>query len=697
MKQVELEVKGMTCTNCALGIQRYLEKEGMSSVNVDFASESVVFETGQEERIADLIDGIERLGYKVVTDDTGPESGWSQIEKLFAFSALFTFPLLLHMFLPTGFLHNPWVQLALATPVFIVGMYHFGRSAFQSLKSGVPNMDVLIALGALAAFGYSLYGTLMNLGHDYLFYETAASIITIVLLGNVMEHRAVKKTTSAIRDLTRLQPENARKIIFEKGSEVIVEVPVEDVRKGDMLVVHTGDKIPVDGEILAGKGEADESMISGESLPVAKNPGDSLIGGSLLINGPLRMAATAVGNGTVLSRIITLVKQAQSDKPHIQQLADKISAIFVPVVLGISALTFLLSYFVFDVSLQASIIHSVAVLVISCPCAMGLATPTAVIVGVGRASRKGILIKGGRTLEALNEIKRFVFDKTGTLTTGAFSLSNIECKPEDLERVQSIILGIERNSTHPVAQSLVRELEGVKPVFMTQVSEEKGLGMTASDRQGNQYQLGSFRLAMGLTEDLSHHLYLIENGTLLAGIDLKDEIRPEAKEIVSGLKKRGIEVIMVSGDKKEKCQQVADTLEIDHVYGEQLPDEKLKLIEKFSAELPTAMVGDGVNDAPALARASVGISLGKATAAAINSSEIILLGDRLELIEELFATSELTVRTIRQNLFWAFFYNVLAIPMAAVGLLSPIIGAFTMAMSDVVVIGNSLRLRFRSQ
>ncbi|MDX2245210.1 MAG: cation-translocating P-type ATPase [Bacteroidia bacterium] len=695
MKQVELAVKGMTCTNCALGIQKYLEKEGMESVMVNFAEESVIFETNEEESVPALIDGIERLGYKVMGEESVEKKGFSDIERYFLFCLIFTTPLLLHMFVSWHILHNPWVQLGLTFPVFVVGMYHFGLSGFRSLRTGVPNMDVLITLGAAAAFFYSLYGTLMNLGNDFLFYETSASIITIVLLGNVMEHRAVKKTTSAIEALVRLQPEKARKVIFEKGQEVMVMVDAGLIRPGDQLAIHAGDRIPVDGEILAGTGETDESMLTGESLPVFKSPGDPVMSGSVLVSGPVRMAATEVGPKTVLNRMIDLVRKAQAEKPEIQQLADKISAVFVPVVLCIAALTFLLAYGVFDVSIQAAIIQSVAVLVISCPCAMGLATPTAVIVGVGRASRKGILVKGGRTLAAFHEVKRIVFDKTGTLTTGAFSIKSLNCEEENRENVEKILAGIERNSTHPIARSLVKALAGVKPLFMREVTEQKGLGMAATDRQGNQYQLGSFRIATGLTNDLSHDLYLIENGKLLASVDLADEIRPGAAELIQFLHEKGVETVLVSGDKKEKCQQVADLLGIKNIYSEQLPEAKLALIEKFSREKPTAMVGDGINDAPALARATVGVSLGKATAAAIQSAQIVLLGDHLTLIEELYRTSQLTVKTIRQNLFWAFFYNVLAIPLAATGFLSPIIGAFTMAMSDVVVIGNSLRLRVR--
>lgn len=694
-KHIELNVKGMTCTNCALGIERYLKKEGLDGVNVDFSSEEVIFDLPEDKRLPLIIKGIEKLGYEVVPEEQEASTGLSKIERLFYFSLIFTVPLLLHMFLPWHLLHNPWFQLAMALPVYAVGMYHFGRSAWRSIQSGVPNMDVLIALGTTAAFFYSLYGTLMQLGPDFLFFETAASIITIVLLGNVLEHRSVQKTTTALKALTQLQEMPARLIHSETGTESVREIDARQVRKGDLLQVNTGDRIPVDGLVTSGGGEVDESMISGESDAVSKAVDSKLIGGSLLLDGSLRMRATQVGKETVLASIIEMVKKAQADKPEIQQLADKVSAIFVPVVLAIAALTFGISYGLVGIGLQASIIHSVAVLVIACPCAMGLATPTAVVVGIGRATQNGMLIKGGRTLEQFSTIERVVFDKTGTLTTGAFELAAIHSEGESDEQIRRLLFSLEQHSSHPIARSVVKALEGVEVLPLASVSESRGVGIDARDTAGNHYQLGSFRIAQGLTQDLSHSLYLIRNNELIATVDLADELKPGAREAIAFLHEKGIETVMLSGDRKEKCAVIAKELGIDTVYAEQLPAQKLALIEAFAAEKPTAMVGDGINDAPALARATLGISLSNATEVAIQSAQIVLLRGDLTALPKLFGIGKHTLLTIRQNLFWAFFYNVLAIPLAATGFLSPMVGAMTMALSDVVVIGNSLRLKVK--
>ncbi|MEM6348767.1 MAG: cation-translocating P-type ATPase [Bacteroidota bacterium] len=694
-QHIELNVKGMTCANCAMGIERYLKKEGLNDIQVDFGNEEVSFELVEPNKLPAFIKGIEKLGFEVVKNDE-QANGMSAVEKYFYISLPFTFLLILAMFLPPGILDNPWLQFGLALPVYLLGMYHFGRSAWFSLKSGVPNMDVLISIGITAAFGYSLYGTMTEAGSDFLFYETAATIVSLVLLGNLLEQKSVQRTTSAIKDLSDLQPTMAQRLLISPSGERLEEIASKEIKKGDVLIVNEGDQIAADGILLAGEVEVDESMISGESLPVPKQLGDKLIGGTILVSGNLKMEATAIGKKTTLSMIIDLVKKAQSDKPNIQQLADKISAVFVPAVLTISLLTFLLSYLVFDLSLQLAIINSVAVLVISCPCAMGLATPTAVVVGIGRASKKGILIKGGRTLEAFGKVQRMVFDKTGTLTTGAFTIADFEAEDGLAERSKSIILALEQRSSHPIARSLSRALSDHEAAMLIGIKEVKGKGVEAYDDEGNHYQLGSFRW-LGTEEiEAGYDLYLFKNTVLQAKLKIQDEIRPEAHTMMDYLKSKGIETVLLSGDRKEKCKNIAKELGISQVYAEQLPEQKLALIEQFAAEKPTAMIGDGINDAPALARASVGISLGNATEVAIQSAQIILLNENLQLIPELFKISKHTVLTIKQNLFWAFFYNVLAIPMAALGFLTPMIGAATMALSDAIVIGNSLRLKRKS-
>lgn len=683
----------MTCTNCALGVRKFLEKEGMEEVYVDFSNGEVQFNMPEAGNISPLVKGIEKLGFEV-SEDGLEEKGWSTVEQYFAISAIFTIPLILHMFISWHWLHNPWVQLALTLPVFAIGVWHFGRSGWNSLKSGVPNMDVLIIIGATAAVGYSLFGAITNAGPDFLFFETGAAIITLVLLGNVMEHRAVKRTTSAIRELSALQPQTARRI-HPAHHDQIETVPLSQVVPGDLLQVNEGDNLPVDGRVQAGSGTVDQSMITGESLPVEVSVSDQVVGGTVLASGNLILEAEATGKAGTLSKIIELVKRAQADKPQIQQLADQISAIFVPAVLGISLLTFVLSWLVFGLSLSDSIIHSVAVLVIACPCAMGLATPTAVVVGLGRASKQGILVKGGRTLEVFAKIKTIVFDKTGTLTTGNLTVSDIQSFGVDKQEIRSVIRTLEQHSSHPIAKALVREFEGSKPMKIDHVRETKGLGISGVDEQGNQWQLGSFRIVQGISEDLSHDVYLLKNGDLAGALVLKDELRPDALETVSWLNERGINTILLTGDRQERAEQVAGSLGIRQVYAEQLPDQKLDIISRLRTEGEVAMVGDGINDAPALAKASVGISPGGATDIAIQSAEVVLLSGKLSSLKSLHQLSRHTVQTIKQNLFWAFFYNTIAIPFAAFGLLRPIIGAATMAISDVLVIGNSLRLKWK--
>lgn len=694
---VVLKVEGMDCTNCALGITRSLEKKGFKNVYTNFSTGEVTFESLKSDTEIPLAkDTIHKLGYTVVSEEK--QGRFSVIEKKFAFTLPFTLPLLLHMFLPhEHWLNNPVVQIILCLPVFVLGFWHFGKSAFNSLKAGVSNMDVLIFIGSNAAFFYSLAGTFMHYGthevHNYLFFETTATIISLVLLGNVLEHRSVKATTSAISELSKLRPEKARKI----EGNAIVEINTNDIQKGDLLQINTGDKVAVDGKIISGSCQVDESMITGESIPVEKKEGDELIGGTILIEGAVKMQAEKVGKETMLSQIIEMVKNAQQAKPELQKLGDKISAIFVPVVVAIAVITFILAHFVFDISLQKALMNSVAVLVISCPCAMGLATPTAVMVGIGRAAKNGILIKGGSTLEILAGIKKVVFDKTGTLTTGKFKIQNIQLYSNiSLSEVKSILLALEKHSSHPIAKSLTEQLskEQIPAKDLVSVSEKKGVGLLGEDKLGNTYMAGSSKILEHIKDIKSHAIYLTVNNQLVAGIDITDEIKESASVAINQLKANLIQPVLLSGDRKEKCIELSEKLGITEVYAEHTPEDKLKKIEQLNNEVATAMVGDGINDAPALAKASIGISLGGASQVAIQSAQVIILNaNDLEKINQSILIGKHTLITIKQNLFWAFFYNVLAIPIAAMGFLNPMIGALAMAFSDVVVIGNSIRLR----
>ncbi|MES2731021.1 MAG: cation-translocating P-type ATPase [Bacteroidota bacterium] len=707
---IELKIEGMTCTNCALGIQKYLDKQGLEDASVSFANGEVTFRPNAAIPIKQVVKGIQQLGYKVVQESTPAHHQEAAgktftIEHKLYISLFFTIPLLLHMGLDWHLLHQPIFQLLCSLPVFGIGVLHFGKSAFYSLKSGVPNMDVLIILGTTAAFIYSLVGTWLGLGENFLFYETAATIITLVLMGNWLEHRSVKKTTSAVEELVKLQHTKARLIQInpQTGQEELVEIKASQIQVGQYFLVNTGDTVPVDGEVSSGNARLNEAMISGESMPVDKAPGDRLIGGTIVEAGSLRMQATVVGKETLLAQIIDMVKTAQNRKPQLQNLADKISAIFVPAVVAIALLTFFISFYLVHMPFQASLLHSIAVLVIACPCAMGLAIPTAVVVGIGKAAQNGVLIKGADTLEKLSAIKTVVFDKTGTLTTGNFKLEkialagfqNLETRNDQLKRVKTLLYNLEKHSSHPIAKSVVNELQGFPDVSLTQVQEQKGIGMKATDSDGNVWEAGSYEMAKHLTNDNQHTIYLLENDQLRATFDLEDEAKPYACELVAFLKSQGIQSVLLSGDRKTRCDTLAKQVGIEVVYAEKKPDEKLRILEELSRQAPVAMVGDGINDAPALAKASVGISLSNATQVAVQAAQIVLLNGNLKNLERAFRVGQLTIKTIKQNLFWAFFYNVVAIPFAAAGFLSPAIAAFSMAFSDVVVIFNSLRLKWR--
>lgn len=700
---VELQISGMDCANCALGITRKLGKSGNTDVNVNFATGEASLLLGENCTVDTVVKDIESLGYKVVSSAGGEKLRWYETtEGKFWFCLVFTVPLFFsHMlFSHTFVLNKPLVQLALCIPVFALGAWHFGRSAFQSLKTGVPNMDVLIILGSSAAFVYSIAGFLLypeHEQHNYMFFETTATILTLVLLGNVIEHRSVKRTTTAITELSKLQPERARRLLLKDGKLITEDIEANLLRRGDLVQVNTGDTIPADGKVESGDASVDESMLSGESMPVTRSAGAAVSAGTLLLSGSLRVSVERVGSDSTLSKIIRLVKDAQRDKPPVQKLGDKISAIFVPVVTGLALLTFAGCYWLFDFTAQRSIMNAVAVLVISCPCAMGLATPTAVMVGIGRAARKGILIRGGSTLETLAEIRCVAFDKTGTLTTGRFEIASFELTGNAAAAdVKAALYALEQHSSHPVATSLVRELKKANPdtVELAQVKEEKGRGISGTDAAGNLWQAGSARILTEKENGTPADIYVLKNGETVARISLQDELKPGVGAIIAWLHSQQIETVLISGDKKEKCEAIVKQLGIKTMYAEQLPEEKLLRIEELNRRHKTAMVGDGINDAPALARAAVGISLSDATAVAVQSAQVILLnGKNLDALKDVLLIGKHSLKTIRQNLFWAFFYNVVAIPVAAAGLLSPMVAALSMAFSDVVVIGNSIRLR----
>ena len=696
-QHITLQVEGMTCNNCALGVRKRLEKLGLEDVYSDFASGEVRYAATPAHDLEKVTKAIESIGFEVVDTRDLEQTGYSTIEKKFFFATLFSLPLVLAMFMPESWaIHNPWVQFALCLPVFGLGSWHFGKSAIGGLKSGIANMDVLILIGSTAAFGYSLAGSIMfaENAHDYLFFETTATIITLVLLGNVLEHRSVKQTTTAIRELTQLQKTEAKHV---KDGGQVQTIAASDIRKGYLLLLNQGDQVPCDGIIERGEATLDESMLTGESEPVHRKIEAELIGGTIVQEGTVYLRATRVGNQTTLSKIIGLVKDAQADQPPIQKLGDKISAIFVPAVLGIATVTFLISWLWIELPLATALMNSIAVLVISCPCAMGLATPTAVIAGIGRGARKGILIKGGSTLEQFAKVQTVVFDKTGTLTTGRFRIDETTITGDINEsQVRRLLFHLEQHSSHPIAQSMVRELSDFQgePMEFENVTEHKGKGVEALDSEGVLWKAGA---AAWLMPEADADIVLTRNGDTVAELRIADELKPGAREMIQALQQKGIQTVLLSGDRAAKCKVIAEETGITTVHSGQSPEGKLKVIEALKVNGLTAMVGDGINDAPALAASDLGISLGDASQVAIQSAQVVLLkSDNLLRLRDAFLVGRHTYLTIKQNLFWAFFYNIVAIPLAAMGFLNPMLAALAMAFSDVIVIGNSIRLKFKT-
>jgi len=711
MEKLNWKIEGMSCTNCALTIDKYLTGKGMQQVKVNFIGGDLSFESDNTIPKNEIEKGIEALGYHVITGEKNTPHKGKRIFKnhlqRFTFCIIFTAPLLAHM-IPGIHIHvlmNPYVQLCLTLPVFIVGMDYFGRSALKSILKGVPNMNVLIAIGATAAFGYSLYGTLTDQAAQYMFYETTATILSLVFLGNWMEDRSVQSTQAALRKLAVSQKTMANMIAYDdKHEEHIFQVDSQVLKTGDLLLIKTGESVPADCKILWGDAEVNEAIFTGESLPVHKKMTDTLIGGSLLQNGTVKAYVTAAGQNTVLSHILQMVKEAQSQKPPIQQLADRISAIFVPVVVSLSFITILINYFAVHESFSTSLLRGIAVLVISCPCAMGLATPASIAVGLGRAAKNGILFKNARSLELFKSIQQIVFDKTGTLTTGEFSISGFQIT-ESFEKNAStgnqdeafkrIVFSLEKYSNHPLAKTITKNWKCKDDLRWAKIEEIKGRGMKASDKEGNIYTAGSYQSVSSLTKESTHNMYITCNAELIGWIDLVDEIRPEAYEVIRLLKAKGFTTILLSGDRKEKCEQVARQLGIDQVYAEQTPEQKLQKIESLNTKAPTAMVGDGINDAPALAKATVGISVSDASHLAMQSADVVLMNNGLQHLPLALGLGKHTYITIQENLFWAFAYNIIAIPVAAMGYLSPGIAALLMGFSDVVLAINSLRLNFK--
>ena len=731
------KVEGMSCTACSASVNKILsEVEGVAFANVNFANQTVLVEFDPEKAsVKRLEDAVSAIGYKLVTDkelmadEESREAGrlrTARINLLASFS--FAIPVfIISMFIPQLPYRN-WIMLALSCPV----MFWFGREffvfAWKRARHWTTNMDTLVAMGSGTAFLYSLYNTFfpsataMKGMDSHMYYEAAVVIISFILLGRYLEERARGKTSSAIRKLINLGVKTAR--VIRNGEEK--EVLISKVRPGDIVVIRPGEKIPVDGHVTDGESLLDESMITGESLPVAKRVGDQVIGATLNQTGSLLMVAEKVGEQTVLAQIIRLVEEAQGSRAPVQKTVDRIASVFVPVVMLIAVLTFLAWLLFFPgMGFSFAITAAVSVLIIACPCALGLATPTAIIVGLGKAALHGILIKDARSLEEFCKLNLIVFDKTGTITSGKPSVSEIKWDEsgnpgqETIAGISAAVAAIESRSEHPYARALTEfcNVPGNTNDLVEGFESITGKGVSGIYRQ-NQYHIGSptYVTDKGCIagEDLAEYhqllrnqsfsvVYIARNSRVVAVAAISDSIKPGSADAVKELKNMGIEVHMLSGDSVAISSQIAAKAGIDYFKAEASPAEKAEYIRnKQKSGKKVGMVGDGINDSPALALSDVGIAMGTGTDIAIESARIIVLKGDLTKVVMALKISRQTVKTIRQNLFWAFFYNVLSIPVAAgilfpfTGfLLNPMIAGAAMAFSSVSVVSNSLLLKTR--
>ena len=698
MENVQWKVEGMDCASCALTIHKYLEKQGMKNVMVNSVSGDVSFQMNGNTVAEKLVKGLDDLGYHVANQQQvvrNRQPFLSTHLQRFLFCLPFALLFVPHMFgIHIHWLGNPLVQLALSLPVYIVGMSFFGKSAWKSLRNGLPNMNVLVALGATAAFVYSLYGTVTGQAENYLFYETTVTIITLVFLGNYLEDASIHSTQRELNKLVKSQKVMANMIAFDdKYQEQVFPVENTQLKVGDLILIRSGEQVPIDCKILWGDAHINEAIVTGESNPVRKQAKDKLIGGSVVTDGTVKAQVTAVGDDTILAGIINLVKQAQGEKPPVQKLADKISGIFVPLVICI-AIVALIGNWIYFQNFTTALMRSIAILVIACPCAMGLATPAAIAVGLGRAAKNGILFRNATSLEMFKNITQVVFDKTGTLTTGRFVIANWQLTngTKQEEYFKRMVYSLEKYSNHPIAKSIAEAWKTRDEIKWKKIEEVKGLGMKATDNDGNEYWAGSYNVAKEHTKDDDHSVYVVKNDQLLGWIDIKDETRPEAKSVINYLHSKNIKTILLSGDRRAKCEELAKQLNIDVVIAEQTPQQKLEKIAELNATSPTAMVGDGINDAPALAKATIGISMSEASQIAVQSAQVVLMSQGLKKLPMALGLGKHTYLTIKQNLFWAFAYNIVAIPVAAFGFLTPTFGALVMGLSDVVLAINSVRL-----
>ncbi len=722
MAKVNLKIKGMHCASCAAIIQKNLRKQpDVKSADVNFATEKANVEYNEEKiGLEALKTAVKESGYEVLEDDKGggaEEDDYAKEGKRHKIRAilalLFTLPLLARMLwaweVPVEFFGisaTDWLQHDLAFIVVFIFGWQFHKNAFSALKKLQANMDTLISMGTLAAYSYSLWA-LFNGGH--LYFEGAASITALILLGRFLEFKTKARASQAMKKLMELGAAKAR-VIGKAGREI--EKDIDEVRVGDYLLVKPGEKIPLDGTVVYGQSSVDESMLSGESLPVFKSEKSDVYGATVNQSGVLKIKVSKDGKNTVLAQIIKTVEEAQNFKAPMQKLADKISGIFVPVVIGIALFTFA-GWFLATGSVANSLIYAVAVLVISCPCALGIATPIAIMIGSSVGARQGILVKNGSSFEKAKNIDTVIFDKTGTLTKGKPRVNAIIINKEHYfteEAIMKIALSVSKNSNHPLSEAIVRRgyEDKLQAAKIYDFKELPGRGVSGECAEhkvrllvGNRGLITENKIDIGWVDKTIEAnknkgqtiLFVARGDNVIGALLVADEIRESAKQAIINVKEMGIKPIIISGDNKYTVRAVARQLGVDEYLAEVMPQEKQAAVKKMQAQgRRVIFAGDGINDAPALVQADLGIALASGTDIAKEAGDIIIMQSEPVKIAEAIGLSKKTFNTIKQNLFWAFFYNVVAIPLAIAGLVNPMVAALAMSFSDITVIGNSLRI-----
>ncbi|MCL4548407.1 MAG: heavy metal translocating P-type ATPase [Bacteroidetes bacterium] len=739
MKSYNIPVEGMTCASCVTRVEKVISKfDGVKNVSVNLATEHVTFETDKDFTELDAIaNAVQDYGYKLDIDaianqksdkseidssDIRKDEYFDQLKRDFVLSLIFTVPIfLVSMLSDFDFFKTLWpftadythkILLILTTPIVFISGKRFYKVFWTNLKHFSAEMNSLVAIGTGAAYGYSTIATLfpdsisMHGELPHVYFETVGVIITLILMGKLLEHQAKRKTNSAIKKLMELKPKTARVLI----NDVEQEINISDLKKNDIVVIKPGEKIPADGIIIRGNSAVDESMITGESIPVEKIVDSKVIGGTINKNGTFNFKVTEVGDNSVLGQIIRLVEQAQATKPPIQKLVDKIAGIFVPVVIGIAFITFIVWLFVGQQNVfTTALINFVAVLIIACPCALGLATPTAIIVGTGLGASNGILIRNGESLELAQKISTVIFDKTGTITEGKPAVSEIKTNNIAEGDLIRLAASLESKSEHPLAAAIL-EMAKSKNISLMQpetFQSLSGFGLTGIVN-GKTVVIGRFDLMKEysiktgsmeksfreLTNNGSTVVCVGVEGELVGLFAIEDKLKNTSTEAVQELNRLGIKTVMLTGDNFRIAEIIAHKVGITEFKSEVLPDEKANVVKEYQSKGNiVAMVGDGINDSPALAQSDVGIAIGTGTDVAIETAQITLVQGNLRSVAKAVNLSKHTIRTIKQNLFWAFIYNTIGIPLAALGMLNPMIGALAMSLSSVSVVSNSLRLK----